>query len=255
MLSTATIQVLKSGWTQMEAVKLKLLISIKNVEEALIVQNSQFDILDIKNPAEGSLGTNFPGVIKEIKERSPNRIISAAGGDLPGLPGLSSQITFGLAHLKPNYIKLGFYDFNNLETAAEIINEAKNAIELSGASVKLITAAYADYKEINSFNPFLLNELAFKTKIDGIMIDTINKDGRNLFDFLKPAELKDFCQQAEKADVFSALAGSLKFEDLDLLKEIKPDIVGFRGAVCENNDRSAKINPGLINKLYQKLQN
>jgi len=75
----------------MEAVKLKLLISIKSVEEALIVKNSKFDILDIKNPAEGSLGANFPGVIKEIIERSPNRVISAAGGDLPGLPGLSSQ--------------------------------------------------------------------------------------------------------------------------------------------------------------------
>ncbi|KXS49563.1 MAG: Uncharacterized protein AWL62_948 [Halanaerobium sp. T82-1] len=239
----------------MEAVKLKLLISIKSVEEALIVKDSKFDILDIKNPAEGSLGANFPGVIKEIIEKSPNRVISAAGGDLPGLPGLSSQITFGLANLKPNFIKLGFYNFNDFETAVKIINEAKNAIRLSGTSAKLIAAAYGDYKEINSFNPFLLNELAFKTEIDGIMIDTINKDGRSLFDFLKPAELKDFCQQAKKAEVFSALAGSLSFDDLGLLKEIKPDIVGFRGAVCENNDRSSKINSGLINQLYQKLQN
>jgi hypothetical protein len=239
----------------MEAVKLKLLISIKSVEEALIIKDSKFDILDIKNPAEGSLGANFPGVIKEIKEKSPNRVISAAGGDLPGLPGLSSQITFGLANLKPNYIKLGFYNFNNLETAAKMINEAKKAIKLSGNSAKLIAAAYGDYKEINSFNPFLLNKLAFETEIDGIMIDTINKDGRSLFDFLNPAELKDFCQQAKKADVFSALAGSLSFDDVGLLQEIQPDIVGFRGAVCENNDRSSKINPGLINQLYQKLQN
>ena len=239
----------------MEAVKLKLLISIKSVEEALIIKDSEFDILDIKNPAEGSLGANFPGVIKEIKEKSPNRVISAAGGDLPGLPGLSSQITFGLANLKPNYIKLGFYNFNNLETAAKMINEAKKAIKLSGNSAKLIAAAYGDYQEVNSFNPFLLNKLAFETEIDGIMIDTINKDGRSLFDFLNPAELKDFCQQAKKADVFSALAGSLSFDDVGLLKEIQPDIVGFRGAVCENNDRSSKINPGLINHLYQKLEN
>jgi uncharacterized protein (UPF0264 family) len=238
----------------MEAVKLKLLISIKNVEEALIVNDSKFDILDIKNPAEGSLGVNFPGVIKEIKEKSPNRVISAAGGDLPGLPGLSSQITFGLANLKPDYIKLGFYNFNELETAVKIINEAKKSIKLSAAPVKLIAAAYGDYKDIGSFNPFLLNELAFKTKLDGIMIDTINKNGKNLFDFLNPAELKEFCQKAERAEVFSALAGSLRFDHIDLLNEINPDIIGFRGAVCKNNDRSSKINADLINQLYQKIQ-
>lgn len=238
----------------MEAVNLKLLISIKNAEEALVVKDSKFDILDIKNPAEGSLGANFPGVIKEIKAKSPNRVISAAGGDLPGLPGLSSQITFGLANLKPDYIKLGFYNFNEFETAVKIINEAKKAIQLSGTPVKLIAAAYGDYKKTGSFNPFLLNKLAFKTQLDGIMIDTINKQGKNLFDFLQPVELKEFCQQAKKAEVFSALAGSLRFEHLDLLAEIKPDIIGFRGAVCKNNDRSSKINPDLINKLYQKIQ-
>jgi len=238
----------------MEAVNLKLLISIKNIEEASIVKDSKFDILDIKNPAEGSLGVNFPGVIKEIKEKSPNRIISAAGGDLPGLPGLTSQITFGLAHLKPDYIKLGFYNFNELETAVKIVNEAKKAIKLSASPVKLIAAAYGDYKETGSFNPFLLNDLAFNTELDGIMIDTIDKSGKNLFDFLNPGELKDFCLQAKKAEVFSALAGSLRFDHLDLLKEINPDIIGFRGAVCKNNDRSSKINADLINKLYQKIQ-
>lgn len=239
----------------MEAVNLKLLISIKSAEEASIVKDSKFDILDIKNPAEGSLGANFPGVIKEIKEKSPNRVISAAGGDLPGLPGLSSQITFGLANLKPDYIKLGFYNFNQLNTAIKIVNEAKKAIKLSAAPVKLIATAYGDYKKTGSFNPFLLNELAFKTDLDGIMIDTINKNGKNLFDFLSPAELKSFCEQAEKAEVFSALAGSLRFKHLDLLKEINSDIIGFRGAVCKNNDRSSKINSDLINKLYDKIQN
>jgi len=239
----------------MGAVNLKLLISVKSVEEALLIKNSKFDILDIKNPAEGSLGVNFPGVIKEIKEKSPDRIISAAGGDLSGLPGLSSQITFGLANLKPDYIKLGFYDFNDLKAAEKIIIEAKKAIKLSGATSKLIAAAFADYQEVDSFDPFLLNELAFKTEVDGIMIDTINKDGRNLFDFLGPEKLKKFCQQAEKAEVFSALAGSLRDTHLNLLKEINPDIAGFRGAVCDNNDRSSKINPELIEELYYKIHN
>lgn len=234
---------------------MKLLISIKNVEEASIVKNSKFDILDIKNPEEGSLGVNFPGVIKDIKEKLQNRVISVAGGDLPGLPGLSSVITFGLANLKPDYIKLGFYNFKEIDIAIKIINQAKKAIKLSTSPVNLIATAYGDYKIRDSFNPFLLNELAFKTDLDGIMIDTINKNGQSLFDFLTFNELQYFCKQAKEAEVFSALAGSLRFEHLDILKEIKPDIIGFRGAVCKNNDRSSKINADLINKLYNKINN
>ncbi|MHA2277293.1 MAG: (5-formylfuran-3-yl)methyl phosphate synthase, partial [Candidatus Kariarchaeaceae archaeon] len=39
---------------------MRLLISVINREEAINAINGGTDILDIKNPKEGSLGANFP---------------------------------------------------------------------------------------------------------------------------------------------------------------------------------------------------
>ena len=44
-----------------------LLISPINREEALESIKGGADIVDVKNPKEGSLGANFPWVIKEIR--------------------------------------------------------------------------------------------------------------------------------------------------------------------------------------------
>lgn len=237
----------------MGVAKLKLLISIQSLEEALKIQNCNFDILDIKNPAEGSLGANYPGVIKAITKKISGIPISAAGGDLPGESGTASLITFGLAHTGVNYIKLGLYGFKDKKSATRMLREAVKAVNLSGRDIKLIAAAYADYKTAATLSPFILNEIAFETEIDGIMIDTLNKNNKNLFDFLSKAELKKFVTQAEKAGILSALAGSLKITHLESLAEINPDIIGFRGAVCLGNDRRTEISPEKINYLYEKI--
>ncbi|RQD70427.1 MAG: hypothetical protein D5S01_10355 [Halanaerobium sp. MSAO_Bac5] len=233
---------------------MKLLISVESIAEAKKIKNSNFDILDIKNPQEGSLGVNFPHVIKGIRDEFPDFPLSAAGGDLPELPGLVSQVAFGLAHLNLDYIKLGLYGLQDFEAALNILREAKRAVEMSNAkNTKIIAAAYADFREENTFSPFLLNELAAETRIDGVMIDTLNKKDKNLFSFLKEKELKTFVNDAKKFNLITALAGSLKVNDLDKLQNIEADIIGFRGAVCKNDDRSAEISPEKIDFLYKKM--
>jgi uncharacterized protein (UPF0264 family) len=47
---------------------MKVLVSPKDVEEAKAVISGNADIVDVKNPKEGSLGANFPWVIKTIKQ-------------------------------------------------------------------------------------------------------------------------------------------------------------------------------------------
>ena len=77
---------------------LKLLVSVVNKAEALYSINGGADILDVKNPKEGSLGANFPRVIKEVKEVTPKNLeLSATIGDLPNLPGTASLAALGAA--------------------------------------------------------------------------------------------------------------------------------------------------------------
>jgi hypothetical protein len=46
-----------------------------------------------------------------------------------------------------------------------------------------------------------------------------------------------------------ALAGSLKFEHLDMLFDINPDLIGVRGVVCEGKDRTSRISVEKTNRF------
>ena len=71
----------------MEVYNLLLLISPINTEEALESIEGGADIVDVKNPKEGSLGANFPWVIKSIRDMTPkDTLVSATLGDVPYKP-------------------------------------------------------------------------------------------------------------------------------------------------------------------------
>jgi len=57
--------------------------------------------------------------------------------------------------------------------------------------------------------------------------------------------LRSFTQTNKKLGLRTALAGALKFEDIEALKRINPDIIGVRGMVC-GGDRNATIREDLI---------
>jgi len=87
---------------------MKLLISPKDEVEALEAALGGADIIDIKNPGEGSLGANFPWVIKKIKEIADLKDleVSATIGDL-NLPGTASLAALGAASCGIDYVKVG----------------------------------------------------------------------------------------------------------------------------------------------------
>ena len=73
-----------------------LLISPINHDEAVESIEGGADIVDVKNPKEGSLGANFPWVIKDIRELTPDdMLVSATLGDVPYKPGTVSLAAMG----------------------------------------------------------------------------------------------------------------------------------------------------------------
>jgi TusA-related sulfurtransferase len=90
-------------------------------------------------------------------------------------------------------------------------------------------------------DPKLMVQLATDGECDGFLIDTLIKDGRNLFDFLTETELHEMVLEGKKRGLSTALSGHLKLDDLDELARINPDIVGVRGAVCSTGDRDRAV--------------
>jgi len=87
--------------------------------------------------------------------------------------------------------------------------------------------------------------LAAACGADVAMVDTGIKDRQSTFAFMNEDTLRSFTQTNKKLGLRTALAGALKFEDIEALKRINPDIIGVRGMVC-GGDRNATIREDLI---------
>ncbi|MFX1451928.1 MAG: (5-formylfuran-3-yl)methyl phosphate synthase [Promethearchaeota archaeon] len=237
---------------------MKLLVSPTNLEEARNSITGGADIIDVKNPLEGSLGANFPWVIKEIRKlvRKYNGLeISATLGDLPNLPGTASLAALGLANCNVDYIKVGLKGPKTKKEAIFFMKQINKAISEYKRNIKVVVAGYADYKRFRTIEPILIPEIAVESGANVAMVDTGIKDGKSLFDFMTEDQIKLFVKKSLKNDLIVALAGSIKKDHFPKLKEIQPHIIGLRGAACEKADRiHGNIRVELVRELKSLLK-
>ncbi|MDR1466888.1 MAG: (5-formylfuran-3-yl)methyl phosphate synthase [Oscillospiraceae bacterium] len=227
------------------------MISVVNKDEALIARDSKAELIDIKNPEEGSLGAQSPLVIKEIVDVLPSDIeISATVGDVPYLPCTIAQAAYAVASFGVKYVKIGFKGCKNSEEAKNLANKIVNSVKEFDSNI--IIGCYADYKENNTLSPFEILEGVKNTGVSGILIDTLGKKGKNLFDYMGAEELKKFTYETHMHNLLVALAGSIKYDHIGVLKEMGADISGVRGAICDG-DRMSEINPEKIKKFMSQI--
>ena len=217
---------------------MKILISPKNEAEAVEAVHGGADIIDVKNPSEGSLGANFPWVIKRIREIVPRSIdISATLGDFPHLPGSASLAALGAAVSGTNYIKIGLLGSKTFDSALFLMKNVTKAVKDYDPLIKVVVAGYADHERANTLDPMVLPHIAERSGCDLIMVDTLIKDGKRLFDFMDVEACRSFVERGHTYGLQVALAGSIKKEDVSTLTELGADVVGIRGAACSGGDR------------------
>ena len=239
--------------------KIKLLVSPKTLEEANVVAKyEEVDFIDCKNPSEGSLGANFPWIIKQMKnliQFSGSQLLSATIGDFPNLPGTASLAALGAAVAGADIIKIGLKGPTTENECIFLMNKVVKAVKDYNKNIKVVAAGYADKIRMESSPDFLsLPVIAAKSGADIVMLDTYVKDGKGLFDFLTVDQLKLFRDKAKELDLDVALAGNLRKESLSKIKEIVPDIIGVRSIVCEGYDRNnGTIKGHLIEELKAEL--
>jgi len=239
--------------------KIDILISPKNVEEAkTVIKFKDIKYIDIKNPKEGSLGANFPWIIKEIKNLIPpnsSQLLSATIGDFPNLPGSASLAALGAAVSGANIIKVGLKGPINEEQGIFLMKKVVKAVKGYNKDIKVVTAGYADRKRMQSSPDFMsIPTIAAESGSDIAMLDTFIKDGKNLFDFLNIDQLVRFRNKGKNLDLIVALAGNLMKDSLPKIKEISPDLIGVRSIVCEDYDRNEGMIKGyLIEELKKEL--
>jgi hypothetical protein len=225
-----------------------LLVSPCSIEEAS--RSLAADIIDVKRPQEGSLGANFPWVIRAVKGMT-EKPVSAAIGDFDYRPGSAALAAYGAACAGADYVKIGLM-FDGEEQAREVIRAVVRAVKGEFPEKSVVIAAYSDSARLGTIPPFEAACLAAEGGADVAMIDTGLKDGKSTFDFMDEDALAGFTEANRALGLLTAIAGSLRFEDIPRLKRINPDIIGVRGMVC-GGDRSATIEPSLVEKALMMI--
>jgi (5-formylfuran-3-yl)methyl phosphate synthase len=229
-----------------------LMISVVSAEEARDAILGGADILDVKNPAEGSLGAQYPRVIREIKCLLPPGVeLSAAIGDMPNLPGTAALAALGAATCGADYVKVGLHGPRNDAEAVKLLREVQQSVRELNTLV--VAAAYADFQQAGTLNPDCLPRVAVSAGVRGCLIDTAIKDGRTLFDFLDPNALGLLAEQALRAGLLFGLAGALREEDLPVARDLGANVVGLRTAACRNNQRAGPLDPARLRCLRQAI--
>jgi len=209
-----------------------LLASVRTVEEALNAAASGADIIDLKEPRGGALGALPLTVIREIvcalRIDRPRIPISATVGEEP-LSRVQSVVDCGV-----DYVKVGVQSPAALQSLASL---ASPVVPVLLADTGLDIACV---------------ELACQLGFPIVMLDTADKSRGSLLDCVPLAALLRIVKRVQASGVRIGLAGALRFEHAAALRELAPDIAGFRGALCDGG-RGGKLDPRKLSELCAVL--
>ena len=227
---------------------MRLLVSVVDEGEARTAAAAGADIVDVKNPAEGSLGAPSPAGLASVRAAVPAELpVSAAIGDMPNLPGTAALAALGAARSGATFVKVGLWGVSTEDDAVVLLRAVRDAVP----DAVVVAAAYADARRVAHapLAPDLLPRVAHAAGVGACLVDTAVKDGRGLLAWLSPEALTALVAEAHAAGLEVALAGALGAEDLPVIRDAGADIAGVRSAACGDSRRSGPLDAARVRAL------
>ncbi len=212
----------------------RMLASVADDAEAGVVVQLGADIIDLKDARRGALGAISLDVARQSIAAVARRCeTSAALGDPPYDDEALLAGARALAAMGVDYVKLAV-DHPTLHRLSDSLSRLAREVGLVGMM-------FADEKPDFA----LLAKLA-ALSFKGAMLDTRDKTHGRLLAHLQVVQLNQFCLQCRTHHLTSGLAGSLEAPDVPRLLLVRPDVLGFRGALCHGHDRRGVIDPHAV---------
>jgi uncharacterized protein (UPF0264 family) len=225
----------------------KLLVSVKDLSEVVEALDGGADIIDVKDPASGSLGLPRIGVVKEVAKAVKGlRECSVAIGDIHRYTPEIGYIASALDAIV-NYVKVGIAS-GSLEDVEGIVREVVE----NTSKARVVLVGYADYAAHNSVEPLQLIDYATRFGAHGVMIDTLTKGSYTTPELLQKSYLQKFVVKAKNCGLLVAVAGGIKKSYMGMLKELGFDVIGVRTAVCMGG-RNGRVSKELVKELKKVL--
>ena len=223
----------------------QLLISVKNVEEALLALASGADIIDLKDPNVGALGAlDMPtslAILAAIYRHASNQMTSTTVGENHAnlnelIAAMQQRAAMAQVILKIAVSDL-FYGTNFLVEMRKLVD----------AGVKIVAVFFADERVDLTLLP-IIKRVGFY----GAMLDTKHKH-KNLLQTQTKDDLYLFTHFCHQHHLKSGLAGSLQTQHIDSLTELSATYIGFRGGVCDNFERKSDLSGTKILEVKKLL--
>ena len=215
---------------------MQLLVSVRSADEVEPALAGGADIIDAKEPANGSLGAVSAATLAKVASRVPAiHKLSIALGDV----GSVSEVTTLIDRLElpsraaPTYLKLGFAGVESPETARQLLATAVGRARRHQFPMTIVAVAYADARRAAALPPEVILGSAAAAGAGGVLIDTHVKDGTRLLDWRTPESLAAWVSLARASGLLVGVAGSLGSDDAGSVALADPDVIGFRGAACD----------------------
>jgi FolB domain-containing protein len=212
----------------------RMLASVADAPEASVVLQLGADIIDLKDARQGALGAvSLDSARRAIAAVAGRSETSAALGDPPYDEKELLENARALAAMGVGYVKLAV-EGRTLDRLGEPLGSLAREVALVGM-------LFADEKP-----DFALLARLAKLGFKGAMLDTRDKTRGRLLAHLEVVRLNEFCAQCRELNLTSGLAGSLEAPDVPRLLLVRPDVLGFRGALCHAHDRRAAVDPAAV---------
>lgn len=209
-----------------------LLASVMTVGEAEAALAGGADIIDLKDPRSGALGALPAPIIRDcVTAIAGQRPVSATVGDLPMQPDILVAAAERIAALGIDFVKVGLFPGGDLDGCLARLSR------LAAKGTRLVAVMFADQEPDLATLP-RLDDYGFA----GAMLDTADKGSGGLRAHLAEPVLRDFAEQSRALGLLTGLAGSLGCNDISALLPLRPDYLGFRGALTLAG-RTAGLDP------------
>lgn len=242
----------------------KLLVSVRDVSEAEAALSGGADIIDVKEPLQGSLGLASPEVLREVIDLVDSRLpVTAALGELADLPD-DIEVPNELFAAKVGLAQTVCWNKKkHADSTREPTQESNWLSKWRALWSRLphgtagVAVAYADYLTSEAPNPHEVVRVGATLGCTFCLVDTYSKQ-EPLTELLKRPEYVaalDLCVTTAKSlGLQLVVAGSLSAHDLPaIIHRWSPEFIAVRGAVCEG-ERTSRICERRVAELKQCLR-
>jgi len=225
----------------------RLVVSVRDAQEALLALGAGADVIDVKQPDRGSLGAadrrDVERVVAAVAGRCP---VSVALGELVESDHSTDDPLAGAQGISANKVPeeacWAKFGLSGCGQQADWRRRWTAAVARLSKGVQPVPVVYADYARATAPPTSDVVDLAVESGARLVLVDTFDKRGGSLLTHWSLGRIDELCREMRRRELRLALAGSLGPCELLQLLPLRPDYLAVRGAVCDG-DRGGRLDP------------